>query len=104
MLVALPTRWQWWRVKEIDVDAGIVEPDEGRVLERRRADGCGHNIQTLSYGKGAPRPVVSGVLRTAGGAVNLRPKAMRGPRKAAGLLKLLVRSPPSSAASHPDGG
>ena len=66
--------------------------------------GAGIIFKTLSYGKGAPRPVVSGVLRTAGGAVNLRPKAMRGPRKAAGLLKLLVRSPPSSAASHPDGG
>ena len=35
-----------------------------------------------------------GVLRTADGVVNVRPKAMRGPRKAAGLLKLLIRSPP----------
>eukprot|EP00966_Prymnesium_polylepis_P120245 2778657-Prymnesium_polylepis.2 len=42
-----------------------------------------------SSGRGAPRPVVPGVLRTPDGVVNVRPKAMRGPRKAAGLLKLL---------------
>ena len=61
-------------------------------------------LQGLTYGRGPPGPVVNGVLRTPDGAVNLRPKAMRGPRKAAGLLKLLVRSPPSPVASHPDGG
>ena len=49
---------------------------------------------TVSYGRGAPRPVVPGVLRTPDGVVNVRPKAMRGPRKAAGLPKSLVRSPP----------
>ena len=59
---------------------------------------------TLSYGRGAPRPVVSSVLRTLDGVVDLRPKATRGPRKAACLLKLLVRSPPSSAARGPEGG
>jgi hypothetical protein len=41
--------------------------------------------------------------RTPDGVVNVRPKAVSRPRKATGLLKLLVRSPPSSAASHPDG-
>ena len=60
--------------------------------------------ETLTYGRGAPRPVVPGVLRTPDRVVNVRPKAMRGPRKAAGLLKLLIRSPPLPAASHPDGG
>ena len=57
-------------------------------------------LETLTYGRGAPRPLVNGVLRTPDGVVIVRPKAMRGPRKATGLLKLLVRSPPSSAASH----
>ena len=41
---------------------------------------------TLTYGKGAPRPLVPGVLRTPDRVVNLRPKAMLRPRKAAGLL------------------
>ena len=58
---------------------------------------------TLSYGRGAPRPVVNSVLRTLDGVVDLRPNAMSRPRKAAGLLKSLVRSPPSSAARGPDG-
>ena len=62
------------------------------------------NIETLSYGRGAERPVVPGVLRTPDGVVNLRPKAMQGPRKATGLQKSPVRSPPSSAVRHPDGG
>jgi len=59
----------------------------------------------LQEGRSAPRCTkVPGVRRTPDGVVNIRLKAMRGPRKAAGLLKLLVRSPPSPAASHPDGG
>ena len=51
-------------------------------------------LGTLTYGRGAPRPVVNGVLRTPDGVVNLRPKAILRPRKAAGLLRSLVRSPP----------
>ena len=62
------------------------------------------NMQALTYGRGAPRPVVNSVLRTLDGVVNLRSNAMRGLRKAAGLLKLLMRSPPSPAASHRLGG
>ena len=46
-------------------------------------------FSTDPYGRGAPRPVVPGVLRTADGVAIVRPKAMQGPRKAAGLLKLL---------------
>ena len=61
-------------------------------------------FETLSYGRGAPRPVVPGVLRTPDGVVDLRPKVKLRPRKAAGLLKLLMRSPPSPAASHRLGG
>ena len=57
----------------------------------------------LREGRGAPRPVVPGVLRTPDGIVNVRPNAMSRPRKAAGLLKSLVRSPSSSAARGPDG-
>ena len=80
-------------IKNIDVFHG--------GLARQNTTG---RLWTLSYGRGAPRPVVPGVLRTADGVVYVRPKAMRGPRKAAGLLKLLIRSPPLPAASHPDGG
>ena len=61
-------------------------------------------LETHSYGRGAPRPVVPGVLRTPDGVVDVRPKAMSRPRKAAGFLKLPVRSPSSSAVGHPDGG
>ena len=63
-----------------------------------------HTDQALSFGRGAPRPVVPGVLRTPDGVVSVRPKAISRPRKAAGLLKSLVRSPSSSAARGPDGG
>ena len=34
------------------------------------------HIQTLSYVRGAPRPVVNSVLRTPDGVVNVRPKAI----------------------------
>jgi hypothetical protein len=44
---------------------------------------------------------VSGVLRTPDGVINLGPKAMQGPRKATGLLKLLVRAPPLTVAGKP---
>ena len=46
-------------------------------------------LQTLP-----PGPVVNSVLRTPDGLVNLRPNAMSRPRKATGLQKLLVCSPP----------
>ena len=60
-------------------------------------------LQARSYGRGAPRPVVPGVLRTPDGVVNVRLEGMSRPRKAAGLLNLPVRSPSSSAARSPDG-
>ena len=44
---------------------------------------------------------MSGVLRTPDGVINLRPKAMQGPRKATGLLKVLVRAPPLAVAGKP---
>ena len=69
------------------------------ALCRRR-----RKLQALTYGRGPPGPVVRGVLRTPGGVVNVRPNAMSRPRKADGLLKSPVRSPPSSAVSGPDGG
>ena len=75
-------------------EIGVVALSSSSTLEENV------NIETLSYGRGALRPLVPGVLRTPDGVVIVRPKAMRGPRKATGLLKLLVRSPPSSAASH----
>ena len=62
------------------------------------------DLECLSYVRGAPRPVVPGVLRTADGVVNLRPNAMSRPCKADSLPKLPVRSPPSSAARGPEGG
>ena len=60
-------------------------------------------LGTLTYGRGPPGPVVNSVLCTPDGVVDLRPNAMSRPRKAAGLLKSLVRSPLSSAARGPDG-
>ena len=60
-------------------------------------------FETLSYGRGAPRPIVPGVLRTPDGAVNVRPKAMSRPRKAAVLLKSPVsvsHSAPSAVISR----
>ena len=72
---------------------------------REESTASGDQVETLSYGRGAERHVVpAGVLRTPDGVVNLRPKAMQGPRKATGLQKSPVRSPPSSAVRHPDGG
>ena len=53
------------------------------------------------YRRSAPRPVVPGVLRTPDGVAIVRPKAMQGPRKAPGLLKLLVRAPPLTVAGKP---
>ena len=60
-------------------------------------------MEALTYGRGASRPLVNGGLRPPGGVVNLSPKAMSRPRKAAGLLRSLVRSPSSWAARGPDG-
>ena len=50
------------------------------------------NLETLTYRRGPPGPVVNGVLRTPGGVVNVRPKAMPRSRKAATLSELLVHS------------
>ena len=57
----------------------------------------------LSFERGAPRPVAPGVLRlrTPDGVVSVRSKAALRPRKAAGLLNSLVRSPSSTAARRP---
>ena len=57
----------------------------------------------LSFERGAPRPVAPGVLRlrTPDGVVSVRSKAPLRPRKAAGLLKLPVRSPSSFGGQRP---
>ena len=52
-------------------------------------------IQTFTYGRGPPGPVVNGVLRTHDGVVNLWPNAMLRLRKAATLPKSPVHSPAS---------
>jgi len=76
----------------------------GSAPERADRSDASETLECLSYVRGAPRPVVPGALRTPDGLVNLRPNAMSRPCKATGLLKSPARSPPSSAASHPDGG
>ena len=53
------------------------------------------HVQTLTYGRGPPGPVVSGVLRTHDGVVKLWPNAMLRLRKAATLPKSPVHSPAS---------
>ena len=59
------------------------------------------NIGTLTYWGAASGGLVNGVLRTPGGVVNVRPKAMPRPRNAVTLLKLLVRAPPLTVAGKP---
>ena len=46
-----------------------------------------YEVKGLTYGRGPPGPVVSGVLRTPDGVINLGPKAKLRLRKAAALLK-----------------
>ena len=53
------------------------------------------SLQTLTYGRDPPGPVVNGVLRTHDGVVNLWPNAMLRLRKAATLPKSPVHSPAS---------
>jgi hypothetical protein len=56
----------------------IILPDSAtcRGDDRRPWAAATQRVGTLTYGRGAPRPVVDSVLCTPDGVVNVRPKAM----------------------------
>ena len=70
------------RPKDNHTISRVLASPRGRTFHRPHHFGRTLETGTLTYGRGPPGPVVSGVLRTPDGVVNLRPKAMQGPRKA----------------------